>query len=310
MRWLLSIALLGVVAGRLSQDWSSFDASALRTRPGWIALAFTLLGAHIVVAVEMWRLLMRFLGHPVESRLAFHILGVSNLAKYLPGGIWNFVGRAVMCQRHGIPTALVLEGLVVELAVQAGANGLIAVATLTLVDGVVAQTLPAWAGWIALLPVLGLHPVLLNHCAALAERLFRRALPRIHLSYTQLLAVYALSIGNWCLLGVAFGALGQGISGSDLSEHNALWLVGAANAAWLFGSIAFFIPGGLGVREVALTSLLGASFGIGWPALLSLVSRMWISAAELLWFLVANSLSPLSPTLAASSSTERPPQRT
>jgi hypothetical protein len=292
IRWTLSLALLAFVGWKVAQDWSKITSAGLHPRWGWIALACALLAGHVVVMIQMWRLSMRFLGQPVESRTATHILGVSNLAKYLPGGIWNLVGRAAMCQRLGIPAGVAVESMVVEVAVQLGANSLVAAVALAALGATGNGALPVWSPAIVLLPLVGLQPRLINGVASLIERATRRKVPRIRFRYRQILLIYAISIANWCLLGLAFAALGQGLTGTDLSLHDVVLLAGAANAAWLAGNLAFFVPGALGVREVALTVLLGTTLGAGWPAALAIASRLWVSAIELGWFGLASVRTP------------------
>ena len=56
-------------------------------------------------------------------------------------------------------------------------------------------------------------------------------------------------------------------------------VVGAFSLSWLAGYIAFFAPGGIGVREVLLAVLLGAFFAGGEVAIYASIHRLlWVLA--------------------------------
>jgi uncharacterized membrane protein YbhN (UPF0104 family) len=86
----------------------------------------------------------------------------------------------------------------------------------------------------------------------------------------------------WLLYGVAFrwfvvGVLG-GASGPTLAY------VVAYTGSYLLGYLAIFVPGGLGVRELALTATLPALGLATAPeaVLVSVASRLWLTVLELL----------------------------
>jgi hypothetical protein len=99
-----------------------------------------------------------------------------------------------------------------------------------------------------------------------------------------MLAVYTL---NWALFALAFSALGQAILPTPLTMEQLLALMGAFLVSWNIGVFVFFLPAGLGVREVTIVVLLGSLFPPGWPATLALVSRIWVLVGELVCFGVA-----------------------
>jgi uncharacterized membrane protein YbhN (UPF0104 family) len=95
--------------------------------------------------------------------------------------------------------------------------------------------------------------------------------------YILFWTVYGASIA---LLGHALGttpALSLGVS------------VFAATASWLIGFLILFIPAGMGVRELALTTLLVNNAGLATaPAnAIAVLARIVTLIAELTWLLVA-----------------------
>jgi hypothetical protein len=50
--------------------------------------------------------------------------------------------------------------------------------------------------------------------------------------------------------------------------------------------LAFFIPAGLGIREVSLSLLLSAYVPFGIAVVIALVFRLWMTLSEVFWTLV------------------------
>jgi len=98
-------------------------------------------------------------------------------------------------------------------------------------------------------------------------------------------AVYLAIAGNvvaWLLYGAAFELFVRGVTGEALgsfANYVTAW-------AWpyIFGYLAFFSPGGLGVREGALTLALGV-LGLAntqTALVIAVTSRLWLTVTELL----------------------------
>jgi hypothetical protein len=88
---------------------------------------------------------------------------------------------------------------------------------------------------------------------------------------------------SWCIFGFSFHVfLGfLGLQG-DLSLLEAS---GVLSGSVSIGFLAFFSPGGIGVREGVMVFLLEGIYPTSTAVFISLVTRLWITAAEFLGFL-------------------------
>jgi hypothetical protein len=228
---------------------------------------------------------------------AFRLMFTANLAKYLPGGgVWGLVGQVALCQREGMaPLPISIAGLL-EAACQVGGATLAALPTLSVLmagaSGGTTQWLarPGLLALFALALALGMHPRVMNFALGLAERVTKKPFPRITVGYGLILAMLAIYAINWTLFALAFTALGQAILPVPMTGTQVLAMVGTFLIAWHAGVFAFFLPAGLGVRELAIAVLLGGLFPPGWPATLALVARLWVLVGELASFGVAQLL--------------------
>ena len=282
-RWALSLLVLAAVAWQLVVAGKDLAANPVALAPLPLLGAVAGLATYLVVACELWRRLVLALGARIGYLDAFAVVFRSNLAKYLPGGVWNLVGRVVLAEKAGVPKLACTISLLMETACQVVGAMVVGLLTLPVfATGTLAD--PRLLAVAILAVALGMHPRVLNGWLALGQRLTGRELPRLPFGYGFILVMLTCYALNWLLLGSAFALLGQALSGATLALPKLGLLVGAFAVAWNFGVFAFFLPAGLGAREAVLLMLLGTAFPPGWPAALALVARVWFTLAEVAAF--------------------------
>jgi hypothetical protein len=110
----------------------------------------------------------------------------------------------------------------------------------------------------------------LNAAFALADRIT----PRDAFIWA---AAYAVS---WVFLGIAF-LIFVGAFVPEAWEH-ARFVAGTVAASYLVGYIVFFLPAGIGMREGVMIVLLSSVMPPAAAVVISVASRLWFTAAELL----------------------------
>jgi uncharacterized membrane protein YbhN (UPF0104 family) len=84
----------------------------------------------------------------------------------------------------------------------------------------------------------------------------------------------------WVGMGMSFWLLAAALTEVELSLLPQM--IGAFTLSWAVGFFSFVTPGGLGVREGALTLLLKPFFPLYAAAALALLSRIWWLGGEIL----------------------------
>ncbi|MGA7123100.1 MAG: lysylphosphatidylglycerol synthase domain-containing protein [Polyangiaceae bacterium] len=295
LRWGLAILLILGVVYQFGRSYAELKANPPSFAVSWSALSLLALALFLFIAAEAWRAWMGALGEPMGRSHAFRVFYLSNLGKYLPGGVWNFVGRIGLAQRDGISALGVSISILLEMACQLVGATLVALPTLLFFPALFfPPNLPSrpFVGvgvllLVALGLVLAMNPKVMNVALAIGERVSRRSIPRIPTSYAFILRMLFVYWANWLLLSLAFAALAQALLPEVLSPSKVFVMVGAFALACNAGVFVFFLPGGLGVREVVLTLLLSSRFDPPWPATLALAGRLWILVGEVGAFGVA-----------------------
>lgn len=278
---LLSILALGWVVHSLVREVSSLDLPPLGGRLP-ILLA-GLAGGYAVVlgllAVAWWWLL-GFYGQRPRLAEGYAIWTRSQIAKYLPGNVFHYVGRHALGRTVGLPHSALFAAHVTE--------------TLSLVLGaflVIGSFRLAFRGEPLALGVLLASFVMIGLLWFWLERGLRRA----GRGSRFLSSLPSASPWRWIeLMGPALilHVIFFVATGSLLFFLQAMiWpqtaptfghLVWAYALAWIAGTFTPGAPAGTGVREAVLTWELGLVLGQGEAALLALALRLVTLGGDLL----------------------------
>jgi glycosyltransferase 2 family protein len=215
---------------------------------------------------------------------AVRIFFVTNLARYAPGGVWQFAGLAAMTTEAGVsPVAATVAVLLQQLV-------LLATGFVLILSGA-PHFLGAWTGQLDTVSQLILGVLLtatlivalprtLPVARRWAERITKRPVP-LPAPPQRAFALYVVRAAlGWAAYGLAFWLFARSLFGDD-APH--LWLAATSYVgSYLLGLIAVFAPGGLVVREGALLVTLQPAIGPQRALLLAIASRMWLVSLEII----------------------------
>lgn len=263
----------------LARSWSSIEDFDWQFDARWLALSGIVFLAYYFVQVWLWWLLLRGCGAPSTFWPAASVWGKSILARYVPGNVFMFVGRAWMSHSRGLAVERVTAAMVYEQALGV-CGALLAMAVLfpfwEYRPGLTAVSLLAAPALVALM-----HPRVFRPVAGWVLRLVRRPPLEVTLRFRGVLAMLLLFTADWFVAGLGAWLLARAITGLG-AESLPLVIVTYA-LAYVAGMVAFFIPSGIGVREAVLTASLANELPGGVALTWALLLRLWVTAAELVF---------------------------
>jgi glycosyltransferase 2 family protein len=263
------------VAKVVADNTSELRDVDLRLRPAWLLLAAPLSFLAGPLLPLAWRELLRASGHDLPRAVAVRAHYLGQTARYLPTGLVAFASRAVLAARLGVPQAVTVATVAVELGLIVTVGGGLAAACLPSTELARGLRL-AIAGGSLLVLLAG--PWLL--------RLASGRIPRLDphraggWDGARLYGAEAGFVANAVAKTVAFVVLAAALL--PVGGDDVLLLAGAFNAATTLGTVGI-TPAGLGVREGVLAALLQSRFGLGDGAALAAAARVWDVGIELLW---------------------------
>lgn len=247
----------------------------------WVLLGASVAALVAVLAwgVVVWSLVLRRFEHPpVRLGTLQRIWFLSNLARYIPGAVFQFVTAAQLSRASGLSAAVLLTSLLVHTALSLLAA--VVVSAWTLTAGLF-PTLPAlWIGLaVAASALLMVHPRLLNGVFTLAGRVAKRPLIRWNGSWGYGVALLGAACLSWVMYGAAYTLFIRALAPVDLSGMPVLTGV---NALSFVAGFLTPLPGGIGPREAAMTGLLTPVLPAGVAGVISLAARLWNVAGEVI----------------------------
>ena len=257
---LILVTILGFFAGRAGQTLDTVRQAWQPVSWLYLALSFVTLLICLLILALAWYGLLRTLGGRLPLPVALRFYGLTLLPRYVPGMVWGYAGRTLLCEREGVPRKVAAGSAVVEVGLIVG-TGVIVAATNYLSHG-----------WIVLLTSLPGLILLFGFLLAWAthQRRWATRLTRAATWYGWGL-VY---IGFWLLYGASSWLVVLSVA-PGIRLSSAPDVVVSATVAWLAGFLVVLVPGGLGVREgvfvLTLTPIIGPAGGTFVPLIARLI---------------------------------------
>ncbi|MBV9387077.1 MAG: hypothetical protein JOZ78_11685 [Chroococcidiopsidaceae cyanobacterium CP_BM_ER_R8_30] len=268
---------------------SSFRVSARSILSLIIVIAiYTII---VIILSFVWLILIRGGGVYLGIKQAFVLVGQSQIGKYLPGNIFQYVGRVALGHQQGIPIEAIIFSTSVETFLMALTGAVIGGGVFFFNHQSIPVTLKNQSVKIFLIVffvsiVVVLTLFVITKSLSVVRRWISSCLPYIHVGrmtaavilYGIIFSLFGLSLS--LLLNLLWGV-------NKLHWYQLTW--GFA-LAWTIGFITPGAPGGLGIRETVLSYLYSQELGAGLAIGLSLTLRVTTIVGDLAAFGLAHYL--------------------
>lgn len=276
-------AAVWVLVRTARPNWSAIAAVPVTLHWGTLALASLVWLASFAFLVQLWAASLAWWNARPGPLAALRMFVLSNLARYIPGAIWQFTGLAISAMEERVSPVAAAGAVLLQQLVLLATGLLLALAFAPALLGPLAATLPPWATLTivaaGLALMLWLFPIALPALQPRLERVLRRSLPLPRPPGAGFARYLVGSALGWVGYGVSFWLFGRAVLGG--AAPGAVLAATAFVASYVAGIIAVFAPGGIVVREAALVAALSAHIGVNRAFLLALGARLWLIALEI-----------------------------
>jgi|YNPNPStandDraft_1061719.scaffolds.fasta_scaffold23212_3 uncharacterized membrane protein YbhN (UPF0104 family) len=248
-----------------------------------LLLGFVIYALDLWLAVWGWSIIMGQLTNPLGFREHFRIYCMTLVAKRIPGVPWHLVGRVALYKQIGVSGSItsIAAGLEMILIVVAG------ILSSTLIGFGLPETMQHYWVWLGPVLVIGL---ILMHPAIIRQVLHRFGHKQlaVHLHYRDMLLLLGVYLLVWGVGGCMLYAM-------ILALYPLAWtylprVIGVWGLSGVVASLVLFSPAGLGIKELTLSVLLALFMPAGLAVVVALLMRVYLTAAELVWAMVASRL--------------------
>lgn len=269
LKWVWFIAVIigaGYYFYRNAQDISVYLETISYPRVG-LSFLFLLLGK--LALSDLTRISLKKSGCSIPYKDALTITSITQLGKYLPGGIWHVAGKIGMYKARKLSTKKTTQAIVFE-NLWLLSSALVIGATLLLVSSqdILCEFHSLFCSSTINLGILILLPILWIIALVIIDSVFFKDNRYEILDLVKL--IFEMFV-IWVSFGISFWLV------FPLQNGFMLAITGAFSLSWVAGYVAFFAPGGIGIREYLLTLMLASYFSSGEIAIYATIHRLiWI----------------------------------
>lgn len=273
-KWLWGAAVV-VAAGAIIWRSRAEIAVMLERIPLWLlASSFLLVVLAKLFLGENARIAASKSGIELDFPVATRLYNLSQLGKYLPGSIWQYVGRAAAYRNRGASYAQIRDSLMTEslwVIVGAMATGFVLCgpAIVAIIKRSLSPMLQLWL-------IAGMAIAAAGFCALMLWK--REGLLRYLRSAVPTPRALLVQVFVWMLLGLSFWVLLRACG----MTAGPFFSIGLFAAAYAVGFMVPFAPAGLGIRDGILTLGLLPYAPAGQALAVTVIARLIYLLVELL----------------------------
>lgn len=269
----------------LWKNWQHIPFEQIRFNYWLVILSYVCMFAYFCASAFAWKRLLVAYDSKLSSFRSFQIVGISQLGKYIPGKVWFLLGRMYLAKQFNIPERISFVSLVLETMLILITGGVIAVLTVAAqwIQNLSIRALVAFAAIIGTLVFV--HPRIFGRLVDFMMRVLKQEIVRMNVTFGGIVVLLMLYFVCWFWAGTAFFIIVRSFYEVEIGKW--LLFVGVFALAWVTGFVSFLTPAGLGVREGVMAFLLSFYMPVSMAVIVALVARVWVSMAEVMFFLVA-----------------------
>lgn len=232
-----------------------------------------------------WYIILRILNSITNPLQCIRIYTVSQLARYIPGKIFMFVGRVMLAERMGVKKSISILSVFFE-AIISTSGAFFAILILYIFSSKIQIDWldPLRIGFLIVCGLFMLNPRLIKFILnKIYQMRYGRDVdfPSIDFKYYKIVLLCFYYIIIWVLVGMSFYFLVSSFFGQLISLKVAFDISCIFLISWLVGFLSFLTPGGIGVREAIMTIGLEQLFPLYLVAIIAIISRIWFTIGEL-----------------------------
>lgn len=230
-----------------------------------------------------WKTSLRLMGkHHITTGDAFVHVTLCNAAKYIPGSLWGYLARHHLLVADGVSH---LNGISVMSWDALGSllSGTF-VGSLLCITVIFQGDVQLWLIWsiLSLLPVVIALPRVLLLMPTSWRRMFRIDVLDVKDSGTRFLLVNLTYTFTWLIVGASYCTVSAMILPEFPTLRDAFILAGSCCLGIVAGFLAFFAPGGIGVREALSSSVMATVVPLEHAFAIAICFRIWTTFTDIL----------------------------
>lgn len=281
---ILSLLILWFMGNQFVKNWQDIKPYLSNMKIGWFIVSIIMYAIVFLLTGYNWSYLLWKMDSKLGKMDYLDIHMTSALARYIPGGIWNIVGKAYMCTNKGVEKRATTISMILEYVFQIISSSLFLLFFIPILfsNNNNSFWIVALAGLLIILTVIFI-PNIIKVGIKVIGKVFKDDTSEINLEKKYVYNVLGRYVGVWLLTGI--GLIILVIAFSKVEILQGIYLILSYPISWVIGFLSPS-PNGMGIREGVLGVLLGNSYNYQLILLITLTSRIWTILGEIVAFVV------------------------
>ena len=253
-------------------EWSEIKTQILDLKPISIIVAI-FLGVPIYIFNTLtWHLLTKSVGINLPFKVNLRIWLLSNAARFLPGGFWQYPSRIYLLNEQKVTKAKATACLLLEALSNLVVGAMVVVIVFLFTPNIIKIDKLIWV-----LIFIILLPFLFYLAKTKVTQKFK-IFKSLKISQKTVSLIFLTIFLQYFFAGLVLFILMNNVFTVTLILMPIL--VGIFTASWLLGYVAIFAPSGLGVQEASLATLLSSYIPFSLAGFLAILFRVVLLLAE------------------------------
>ncbi|MEO0162145.1 MAG: lysylphosphatidylglycerol synthase domain-containing protein [candidate division WOR-3 bacterium] len=283
--WIIILIIFFFLGKNLVQTWQEIPFDKLKINFGFIVISFIPIFLNFLYGAYLWQKILANLGEKISFKHSLSITGISILGKYLPGKVWYAAGRVYFIRKLGVKEEKGFLSMALETGLLLLSSLIIFIISPLIYNFAILRSYIFLAIILTVFFIIVLHPFFAEKVINFLCRIVKRPFVTLKYNYFSMLLLTLLYGIAWIIYGIGFFFLINSFYPVFCSKL--IDLTGVFAISWNLGFLALFAPAGLGVREGILTLLLSLYFPKPIAIIISLLSRLWITVAEIIFAIIS-----------------------
>ena len=287
LKWIIIAVILYFIIRQVITQWEQVKNYHWQIDWLFLVLSLFMLAGGLFFKSFLWSEVLKSFDTYLPPLRAFRVAYLSNLGRYVPGKIVQFVGIIYLAKKEGVreDVALASFALIQMFDIP---SGLILIVTYLLIMGISFSTFSAYSSVLIAVGIVSLAslviiltPSFLSKTLNFGLRLLKQPAINFSLQKKTGFKILFLYFVAWNIMGAAFYFFLRAVTSIPDNFFGQACVI--FSASYLIGYLALFAPGGIGVREGVMGLLLAQIGGLATPVALAvgLAARLWFLVAEL-----------------------------
>lgn len=281
LKLLVPLVIAYFVGKVIHANWEQVRTAEWQFSPLHLIGSFVLCSGWFLFRPLGWNVILNRFGRDVPYGAVYRVYRQSELSRYVPGAVWQFVSRIYLIKRWHVTASACMAATIVDLVLATLAC--LIPASWTLLDA-----FPGMQGYHQALligfPVASVavvHPTIFNAWAGFLANRLRQPWTPLQIRWPMLLGIWLMYVVGWVMLCAGVAMFARGIL--SLGSVGPMLLGSSYAVAWLIGTLTMIAPAGMGVREGAMGLMLSRFMAEGPAFTLAVGVRFWVLLVELCW---------------------------